>query len=141
MLLAILITISIFLFYRIVILKTSKEQKRKKMMNDFQKYIKEAATETALINSSEEPTDSDIELYYKMYLKKWELDHANEWTTDNLQPINFETWKQKAKDINSGGYRFIISKTMDYFIGFPPNMNMGRYRDYKTMVENETEKK
>lgn len=98
------------------------------------------------------PTDEEILQYYKMYCKKWELDNADEWTT--LKPMEFDEFEKKCKspttvikpkeDVGfafmvAGGYQYMIGKTCDAFVGFPPNQVMMRYRDYASMVEKEDE--
>ena len=99
------------------------------------------------------PTDEEILKYYKMYCKKWEMDNADEWTT--LKPMEFDEFEKKCKtptkiikpkeDSNfsfmaSGGYYYMISKTCDAFMGFPPNQVLMRFTDYAAMVEQEDQK-
>ena len=96
------------------------------------------------------PTDDEIMKYYRMYCKKWEMDNADEWTT--LNPMSFDEFEKKCKTptrivkpkddesfgfMVSGGYRYMIGKTCDAFMGFPPNQVLMRYTDYAAMVEKE----
>lgn len=98
------------------------------------------------------PTDEEILKYYKMYCKKWEIDNSDEWTT--LQPMQFDEFEKKCQTptkivqpkendkfgfMVSGGYMYMISKTCDAFMGFPPNQVLMRYTDYAKMVEQDDE--
>lgn len=92
------------------------------------------------------PSEAEILKYYKMYCKKWELDNADVWTTH--QPMEFEDFEKNCKTptqihkpngnfgfMVSGGYMYMISKTCDAFVGFPPNQVLMRYRDYERLIE------
>jgi len=112
-------------------IKKTKELGKELMLNSALKEYKE---EMDLINSNKMPTDEDIKLYYKMYLKKCELDHKDEWITYNIQPYTFEEWKKMAR---TQRYYFLIAETCDMFIGMYPNVQMIRNIDYRKIVENE----
>jgi hypothetical protein len=98
------------------------------------------------------PTDDEIMKYYKMYCKKWQIDNADEWTT--YTPMDYEEFEKKCKTptkivkpkedegfgfMVAGGYLYMIGKTCDAFMGFPPNQVLMRYKDYARMVEEEDE--
>lgn len=99
--------------------------------------IKMVEEENRLLKSHVVPTDEHIEMYYKMYRKKWELDHEDQWETDAVKPMKFEDWEKRAKEnVNTvGGYSFLISHTMDVFIGSCDGGSMMRYRNYREMIE------
>ena len=99
------------------------------------------------MESDEIPTDVEIELYFNMYLKKFYRDREDEWSVE--LPMSFEEFEKKAKTLTEtiheegetitieipGGYRWMISKTVDAFIGFPPNCGYQRYVDYEKLVK------
>ena len=82
------------------------------------------------MESDDIPTDEEIELYFNMYLKKFYKDREDEWSVE--LPMSFEEFNKKAKtktEIISeegdtigimvrGGYKFMIPRTVDAFIGF-----------------------
>lgn len=111
-----------------------------KMMDHFKIALENSIDETKKLRSNEIPTDEDILLYYKMYCKKFECDSRDTWTT--LKPMSFDEWEEKVKDENgfTHGWRYMIGKTSDAFVGFSNNMMYQRYRDYKKMVEMDDEK-
>ena len=141
-----IIIISIALFIIIVVLpsvakRMDKSEREKEKIEHIKKAwgeaLKEAAHETELMNSGKVPTDEDIQLYYKMYLKKKEMDAMQQWTTE--EPMPFEEWEKKAKDVNDsdfnyGGYKFMVRATCDYFMGGFGGSSSGRIHDYKKMV-------
>ncbi len=134
---------SIFLFFTIIVIPYYKEKAMR--MADFEEKmmfsIRESMEENALIESGKMPTDEHIQLYYKMYMKKFELDRESNNDWDVSEPMNFEEFEKKAKSCldTVGGYRFIIGQTMDMFIGGFDGGSMIRYRDYRKMVEKEDE--
>ncbi len=99
------------------------------------------------MESNEIPTDNEIELYYLMYLKKFELDRVDDWSVE--EPMSFVDFEKHSKSLTEtinekgetitivipGGYRWMISKTVDAFIGIPPNGIYHRYVDYESLVE------
>jgi hypothetical protein len=107
----------------------------KKFQSEIRHAVLESLEETERLRSTEIPSDEDILLYYKMYCKKFELDTRDTWTT--LKPITLDEWESKVKDTSKSvfGWRYMIPKTSDAMVGFPPNCTFHRYRDYKAMVE------
>ena len=103
--------------------------------------------ETKLLRSGEIPTDDDILLYYKMYLKKKELEDRSEWTTH--EPMSFEKWEETVRSASTTpegrnlGYQYMIGRTSDAFIGSPldGNMSYQRFTNYKQLVEEEEREK
>jgi len=100
--------------------------------------LMDSIEETKLLRSKEVPTDDDIILYYKMYLKKKELEARSEWTAED--PMSFEKWEEIAKK-EGYGYRYMIGRTSDAFIGFAPDTVYQRFTDYKQLVEEEDREK
>lgn len=101
--------------------------------------------EIELLTNDRTPTEEDIVLYYKMYIKKFEMMKEQEWTTQ--QPMSFKTWEDRAKTktkvtqmgkdmafVMTGGYQYMIPMTCDTMIGLPPNQIYQRHNDYKSMV-------
>ena len=95
-----IIILSAYLFYRLIIYPYLKQkiedaEKAKAItMKEFEKSLKRGIERTIkennLLKSKNIPTDEDIEKYYKMYLKKLELD--DQWTTD--PPMPFEEFEK-----------------------------------------------
>jgi len=108
-----------------------------RVKSEIKHSILESLEETERLRSNEIPSDEDILLYYKMYCKKFELDTRDTWTT--LKPMTLDEWESTVKDVDGlvFGWRFMISRTSDVMVGFPPNCTFHRYRDYKAMVEAE----
>ena len=117
----------------------------KQMLNPFLSNY-----ELEKMESDDIPNDEEIELYFKMYLKKFYLDRENEWSVE--VPTSFEEFDERCKTppttiinengetisfIKPDGYRWMISKTVDAFIGFPPNMVYQRYTNYEKLVREE----
>lgn len=114
----------------------------KQMMNPFLSDY-----ELEKIESDDIPTDDEIGLYYLMYLKKFELDREDDWSVE--EPMSSEKFEKQVKSLTEtinengetitivipGGYRWMISKTVDAFIGFPPNCGYQRYVDYEKLVK------
>ena len=135
-----IIIISIALFIIIVVLPSiakkmdEREKRIEHIKKEWKKAIDESVKETKLMNSKDIPTDEDIELYYKMYLKKKEIEARSQWTTK--EPMSFEHWKNRATNVNNtsdmqyGGYLFMIRYTSDIFMGG----TCSRIFDYKSMV-------
>ena len=99
--------------------------------DELKKSLEKSAEETMKMKSGETPSDEDIDKYYRMYCKKFELDTEDEWTTAEL--LTFEEFEKDAKD---KGYRFLISMTSDAF-SFDPSTGqsiMWRHRDYEAMI-------
>lgn len=117
-------------FYFIVWLPYIRQNEKHAFLNKVKGKLKEKQEEDELVASDKTPTDEHINLYYKMYMKKWELDHVDEWETDLVQPMTFEKFEGEAKKKK---YYFLVASTSDMFIGMPPVMV--RYRNYKKMVE------
>jgi len=147
----IIILISLFLFYKIVL---EPERKRERLLNDplTKDLLEKSLQESILLKSKEMPTDEHIMKYYKMYCKKWEIDNRDQWTTK--EPLSYAIWEKKAKTPTKitkirgnfslyefGGYQYIISMTCDAMVGFPPNQIYHRYRDYEDMIKMEGEEK
>jgi len=100
--------------------------------DELKKSLEKSAEETMKMKSGETPSDEDIDKYYRMYCKKFELDTEDEWTTAEL--LTFEEFEKDAKD---KGYRFLISMTSDAF-SFDPSTGqsvMWRYIDYESMID------
>lgn len=100
--------------------------------------------ELGKMESDDIPTDEEVELYFNMYLKKFHLDRENEWSVET--PMPFDKFEEKCKTpteiekcdsislIIPGGYRWMISQTVDSFIGIPPVI-YHRYVDYEKLVK------
>ena len=135
----IMIYLSVYLFFRMVLLPTlsylRNKQRKSILVDEMKKAIEESREETELLQSGLMPTDEHILLYYKMYLKKFEKDQWSEW--DTAEPMSFEEWEERAKMCldTVGGYRFIIGQTMDMFIGGMGGSSMLRHTDYRRLVE------
>lgn len=100
--------------------------------DELKESLEKSAEETEKMTSGEIPSDEDIDKYYRMYLKKFELDTEDEWTT--AEPIPFEEFEKDAK--KDDGWRFLIRMTSDAF-SFDPSSGqaiMWRYRDYEEMI-------
>lgn len=132
-----------FLWFCLGVVYFLHKRKFNKTLNRVQSEIRhavlESLEETERLRSDEIPSDEDILLYYKMYCKKFELDTRDTWTT--LKPMTFDEWNKKVKDTDDryivNKWQFMISRTSDAMVGFPPNCTFHRYRDYKAMVEAE----
>lgn len=128
------------LFIRMVIIpalrgKTIQQKQQIVFNNKMQIVLRIARAENFLIQSNKIPTEEHIDLYYKMHCKKFEIDHGDDWTTYENQPMDIEKFKKNALTLdNGGGYRYIIAMTMDMFVGFPPNTQMSRFNNYYEMV-------
>jgi hypothetical protein len=138
----IIIGISIFLLFAMVILPEVIRHRRNMVdvVDDEEiPLLQEIADETNLLQSNEIPTDEHILLYYKMYLKKWELDHKELTLPDSVKPMQFDEWEKIAKTMDEyGGYNFIISNTMDVFISMNGRCgSMMRCNDYRKMVDDD----
>lgn len=91
------------------------------------------------------PSEDEIQKYYKMYVKKFELDTQNIWTTQ--KHVTYKAYRERAKKLSEpvrlgkiiitrpGGYQFLISTTTDSVIRQPDNVIFVRYKDYQAMVE------
>jgi hypothetical protein len=122
------------------------------LLDKVKESVLKSCEETRLMNGKEIPSDEDIDKYYRMYCKKFELDNKNQWTT--LKPIPFEEFEKKAKVAPSqekipmddgkeqlvinkrGGWSYLISMTSDMF-SFDPvsgQSTMMRFRDYESMI-------
>jgi len=123
----------------------SIEQDIKETSNRIYYSLIDSIEETRLLRSGEIPTDGDILLYHKMYLKKKEFEARSEWTTH--EPMSFEKWEEAVRSASTTpeghnlGYQYMIGRTSDAFIGMPPNMSYERFTDYKKLVEEEEREK
>ena len=101
---------------------------------DLYKVMNPALSKTELENMEADwlPTDDEILKYYKMYVKKFQLDRENKWSVE--EPMLFEEWEKRAKA--TGGYRYMIGHTVDAFIGSPYTI-YHRYRDYEKLVQDD----
>lgn len=139
-----LILLLIWLFLVIVVkpyIKILHARKKQKIFNEifgedwkekFIESLKDTNKENKLMKSGAVPTEADIELYYKMYLKKWELNHDDSYIWDTATPMKYEEFKKRAMEEK---YNFLVSMTCDMFIGgFNQPQSMIRYRDYKQIV-------
>lgn len=153
-----LIIVIVYLFYRMVIrpykdYKEAQKILRNELIDDVSNALKESiektAKENALLKSGKLPTDEEIEKYYKMYLKKVELNDI--W---NTYTVSYEDFEKRAKNSNiiintleldngeklefgkSGGFSYLFEMTSDAFI----NGKCVRFRDYEGMIK-EDEKK
>lgn len=138
-----LVPICAWLFIIIVIKPMVYERRRKQLLSRTHKITQDMgditlSAEVGLLDPNKEPTDDDIQLYYKMYKKKWELDHKDQWITDHIKPMTFEEFEEGAKREK---FLFLERMTCDMFVGFPPNTQMIRCNDYKAMVEAEERSK
>jgi hypothetical protein len=137
--------ISLYLFWLIVIKPTLRAKKHIHIIED-QEILDSIIEESKLLKSTKIPTDDHILKYYKMYLKKDEIEKRDTWTTK--QPMSFDEWKDRAKIPTktemisdnmgfqtNGGYQFMISMTCDMMVGMPPNHQYIRCYDYAAMVE------
>lgn len=136
-----IVLISIYLFIRIVIVPAINRfnVKQTELSKKIIEAIEDDRKETELLQSGKMPTDEHIELYYKMYVKKFELDHEDEWSTQIPEPMSFSEFEKRAKMCldTVGGYPFIIGSTMDMFMHGPDGNAMMRCRDYRGMIEND----
>jgi hypothetical protein len=137
----------LFIFVGFVITKNRKQTKQTlKILEGMRESLKKSAEETMLLKSNEIPSDEDIDKYYRMYCKKFELDNRDQWNT--AEPMTFEFWEKCAKndfEVEQFGrvkWQFMIAKTSDMF-SFDPSTGqstMMRFHDYEEMIdENEFE--
>lgn len=120
--------------------KYKLEPQRRELADQLKESFRKSAEETAKLRSGEMPTDEDIDKYYRMYCKKFELDNRDQWTT--LEPMPFEEFETEAKKeepdgISRVGWGFLISMTSDAFTFDPGSgqSTMMRFRDYESMIE------
>lgn len=149
-----LVIVIVYLFYRIVIKPLTKIYDRG-LEYDLHKGIDKALNESLERTKKENellkrlPTEEEIKLYYKMYLKKLEL--SDTW---NTYQVPFEEFEERAKNPNvvynsielgngdkidfgkSGGFSYLFEMTSDLFMGG----KCIRLMDYEKLVE-EDEKK
>lgn len=129
---------SIYLFYELIIRPYKIKQlhlKTDEAVNTIVERLKEDRKENQLMLSGAIPTNEDIALYYKMYLKKWELDHVDTW--DVTDPMTFENFKKQAMELK---YKFLVGMTSDMFIGSPfGNMEMIKIRNYRALIKTDEE--
>ena len=112
-------------------------------LEDMKKGIEKSIEETKKMKSGEIPSDEDIKKYYKMYLKKFDLDNRDQWTTE--ESMSFEKFEKDAKSNEKQegiirkrqGWEFLIAMTSDAFSFDPVSGQsiMYRYRDYEELVE------
>lgn len=148
------------LVYQLFVKPSNKKRKYDKRLRDRVLKLRElgikdpnlSKKEIELLNSDELPNDDDILKYYKMYLKKFEINTEDQWTTAKPRP--FDDWERIAKTPTkrhisknskfgfqvAGGWLFMISCTCDAMIGIPPNQVYHRYHDYEAMVKEDDEK-
>lgn len=138
----ILIIIGLYLLW-VIVLKPLIKDIKSRQLNLFNPNLN--IDEIKLLANDHTPTEEDIVLYYKMYIKKFDMMKEQEWTTQ--QPMSFKTWEDRAKTktkispmskdmafVVTGGYQYMIPMTCDTMIGIPPNQIYHRYHDYKNMV-------
>lgn len=137
-----LVLFSAFLFYFLVIRPYLLRRKAdefhdlaQKLFADMEKTI----NENKLLKSDAVPSEEDVIKYYKMYVKKFELDTKNpdHWSAEDDVPLTLDEWKAALKKhIESGGrgYAYLIANTSDLMIGFPPNCIYQRMIDYEELV-------
>ena len=131
------IVYGIFYLYDKVVI----EPRRNLILDQWKESIKKSFEETALMQENEVPDDESIAKYYKMYLKKFELDNADQWNT--AEPMCWQQWEREAKgDPDSNQFfrvrwSFMIAMTSDAFMFSPEDgsSTMMRYRDYESMIE------
>ena len=97
---------------------------------EIKRSMLESADETKKLRSGEIPPDTEILMYYKMHLKKLEIEARNTWSAE--EPISFEEWEKNAK--TEDGWRYIIGMTSDAFVGIPVT-EFQRFHDYRAMVK------
>jgi len=135
----IFIIVGLYLLW-IIVLKPLMRDMNSQLQNPFL-----SLDEIKLLTNMHTPTEEDIVLYYKMYIKKFDIMKEQEWTTQ--QPMGFKTWEERAKTktkitqidkklsfVMTGGYQYMIPMTCDVMFGIPPNQIYHRYHDYKSMV-------
>jgi hypothetical protein len=122
----------------------------KQRIETMKESLKKSREETEKLRSGEIPSDEDIEKYYKMYCKKFEIDNKDQWTT--REPMSFEKFEKEAKtlpedtDLGDGmklhkreGWEFLIAQTSDSFMFDPKTgqSTMMRFTDYESMIDKE----
>lgn len=134
--------LSLPIFGLILFIKNRKTTKAQlEFLKEMRKTLLKSAEETGLMNSDKIPSDEDIDKYYRMYCKKFELDNRNQWNT--AEPMSFEFWEKCAKDdfeekqVGRVGWKFMIAKTSDAF-SFDPSTGqstMMRFRNYEELID------
>ena len=119
-------------------LKSRKEWKKiNAYLESVKKGLLKSVEENKLMAENEIPDAESISKYYKMYLKKYELDHADQFTT--IEPMSFEKWEEQAIDDpgewKQVRWKFMVAMTSDMFM-FDPNgkSTMMRFRDYEALI-------
>lgn len=116
------------------------EPKRRALLDSWRESLEKSFEETLLMKKNDLPDDESIAKYYKMYLKKFELDNTDVWNVED--PMTFEEFEMNAKrDIDEIGFRvrwqFMIAMTSDAFMYTPGSgtSTMMRYRDYEELIK------
>ena len=129
--------------YFIVIAKVMERKLRRKtrdIIKQMAKGIAKSAIETELMRENNIPTDENINKYYKMYCKKFEMDNRDQWNT--AEPMPFEFWEKCAKNdfeeeqFGRVKWQFMISMTSDSF-SFNPSTGestMMPFHNYDEMI-------
>ena len=119
--------------------KFVKQPRVDRLVEQWKKSMIKSAEESDLMRENDVPDDESIAKYYKMYLKKWELDNEDTWTT--CTPMSFKDWEKDAKsepkEFGRVRWQFMIAMTSDTFMGFPGSNThvMMRHRDYESMID------
>ena len=121
--------------------KVVKAPRREAVLKIWKKSLEKSFEETLLMKKNDVPDDESIAKYYKMYLKKFELDNADVWNA--AEPMSWVQWEREAKgDPESNQFfnvrwKFLIAMTSDAFIYSPGAgaSTMMRYRNYEDMIK------
>jgi hypothetical protein len=125
----------------IKIMERKVKKETRAIIKEMAKGIAKSAIETALMRGDTLPNDEEINKYYKMYCKKFEMDNRDQWNT--AEPMSFEFWEKCAKDdfeeeqVGRVKWDFMIAKTCDMF-SFDPvtgQSTMTRFCDYEKMID------
>lgn len=140
---AVIIFLSGLAFYYIVLVPYARQLHEQKMKEQLQNFMSEFATkaheldaENIRMQSNEPPNEEEIDLYYKMYIKKHDLTAQTQWNT--AQPMTPEYFKEEAL---KNGFKWLVANTSDLMIGIPPNTSFVRTTDYKALVLEDEAKK
>lgn len=118
------------------------------LIEEYKKGLEKYSEINEKIKKGVIPTDEEIDLHYKMYLKKFEMDKdENQW--DVTEPMDFVSFEEEAKrptekvDIDAekglyfnkfGGWEFLIQMTSDMCVD---GNQFVRFHDYEGMVRRE----
>ena len=128
-----IIVVYCIIFYK----EKNNKDDLKEIMDGMVNGLKKTVEENQKLKSGEIPSIEDINKYYKMYCKKFEIANRDQWTTS--EPMTFDDWLQKVEKEGKLAWYFMISQTSDAFT-FDPSTgqsSMYRFHDYESMIEEE----